>query len=58
MKKRIHLKPSWLIEQPQTPLAELLYGKKYQHHILCSCGRSLPIGSPGCVCLKLKVSDV
>lgn len=43
--------PEWVIKQPQTPLEIQLYGKLYEHHLICSGDRGKPVGSPGCCCL-------
>ena len=40
---------------PQSELSKRLHGevKKFDHHPFCSASRHLPIGTPGCVCLRL-----
>ena len=46
-------KPSWLKKEPQTPLEVKLKGKRYNHFVFCSASRFKPLGSSGCICLKL-----
>lgn len=37
---------------PQTQLEKKLFGKVYNHEMVCSGDRRKPIGSPGCCCLR------
>ena len=52
--KKINLIPVWLRKEKQTPLDRKLNGKhiQYDHVLFCSCLRSKPIGSYGCICIK------
>lgn len=36
-----------------SPLAERLLGRRYQHHITCSMTARKPLGTPGCICLRM-----
>jgi hypothetical protein len=37
----------------QTPLEIRLVGKRHDHVMFCSSGPRTPIGSGGCVCLRM-----
>jgi len=45
--------PKWLDYGKQIPLHERIYGCIYQHNILCSMGADKPIGTPGCIRLRM-----
>ena len=45
--------PDWVAKAPQTPLDEHLHGPKYPHLLICSADWRKPLGSPGCICLRL-----
>ncbi len=45
--------PDWVLNYPQTPLNQRLYGVRYPHLLYCSGNYQKPIGSPGCLCLRV-----
>jgi hypothetical protein len=45
--------PKWVINAPPTPLEEILQGKRYPHLLVCSGDWRKPLGSPGCICLRI-----
>jgi hypothetical protein len=50
--------PEWVRNAPQTPLEEKVKGKRYHHSIICSADPTKPLGSPGCICLKLIANGI